>query len=173
MAKKKEPEKKETAKKKPTKATKPDKPAKPAKAAAVKKEKSPKKKSLATRKKVAEDIPSGEAPADIRGRKRAGKPSNEERSKQSSRDEKVALICADWLDDIKKARKEIPLAIKIKNLPNYLKLLVREDEVDDEEDLTLILLADKYLGDQKTFHDAEEQSKREIQEALTGTSEME
>ena len=132
-----------------------------------------KKKSPATRKKVVEDIPSDEAPADIRGRKRAGKPSNEERSKQSSRDEKVALICADWLDDIKKARKEIPLAIKIKNLPNYLKLLVREDEVDDEEDLTLILLADKYLGDQKTFHDAEEQSKREIQEALTGTSETE
>ena len=132
-----------------------------------------KKKSPATRKKVVEDIPSEEAPADIRGRKRAGKPSNEERSKQSSRDEKVALICADWLDDIKKARKEIPLAMKIKYLPNYLKLLVREDEVDDEEDLTLILLADKYLGDQKTFHDAEEQSKREIQEALTGTSETE
>ena len=132
-----------------------------------------KKKSPATRKKVVEDIPSDEAPADIRGRKRPGKPSNEERSKQSSRDEKVALICADWLDDIKKARKDIPLAMKIKNLPNYLKLLVREDEVDDEEDLTLILLADKYLGDQKTFHDAEEQSKREIQEALTGTSETE
>ena len=146
---------------------------KPAKDADVKKEKSPKKKSPATSKKVAEDIPSDEVPADIRGRKRAGKPSNEERSKQSSRDEKVALICADWLDDIKKARKEIPLAMKIKNLPNYLKLLVREDEVDDEEDLTLILLADKYLGDQKTFHDAEEQSKREIQEALTGTSETE
>ncbi len=146
---------------------------KPAKDADVKKEKSPKKKYPATRKKVAEDIPSDEVPADTRGRKRAGKPSNEERSKQSSRDEKVALICADWLDDIKKARKEIPLAMKIKNLPNYLKLLVREDEVDDEEDLTLILLADKYLGDQKTFHDAEEQSKREIQEALTGTSETE
>ena len=146
---------------------------KPANAADVKKEKSPKKKSPATRKKVAEDLPSDEAPADIRCRKRAGKPSNEERSKQSSRDEKVALTCADWLDDIKKSRKEIPLAIKIKNLPNYLKLLVREDEVDDEEDLTLILLADKYLGDQKTFNDAEEQSKREIQEALTGTSETE
>ena len=173
MAKKKEPEKKETTKKKPTKDTKPDKPAKPAKAAAVKKEKSPKKKSPATRKKVVEDIPADEAPADIRGRKRAGKPSNEERSKQSSRDEKVALICADWLDDIKKARQDIPLAMKIKNLPNYLKLLVREDDVDDESDVTLILLADKYLGLQRTFNDANEQSKREIQEIVTGKSKAE
>lgn len=157
MAKTKETEKKE----KPTKVTK------PAKAGA---KKSPKKKSPATRKKVVEDIQSDEAPADIRGRKRAGKPSNEERSKQASRDEKVALICADWLDDIRKERKNIPLAVKIKNLPNYLKLLVREDDVDDESDLTLILLADKYLGSQRTFNDANEQSKREIQELVTGES---
>lgn len=147
---------------------------KPTKAKATKADakKSP-KKSPATRKKVVEDIPADEAPADIRGRKRAGKPSNEERSKQSSRDEKVALICADWLDDIKKARKEIPLAMKIKNLPNYLKLLVREDDVDDESDVTLILLADKYLGSQRTFNDANEQSKREIQEIVTGKSKAE
>lgn len=158
---------------KPTKAVNPDKPAKPTKAAAVKKEKSPKKKSTATRKKVAEDLPSDEAPADIRGRKRAGKPSNEERSKQSFRDEKVALICADWLEDIKKARGVIPLAMKIKNLPKYLKLLVREDEVDDESDVTLVLLADKYLGAQKTFRDAEEQSRREAQAAINQTQNQE
>ena len=159
MAKTKEIEKKE----KPTKA----------KATKADAKKPPKKKSPATHKKVVEDIPSDEAPADIRGRKRAGKPSNEERSKQSSRDEKVALICADWLDDIKRARKDIPLAMKIKNLPNYLKLLVREDEVDDESDVTLILLADKYLGSQRTFNEANEQSKREIQEIVTGKSKAE
>lgn len=139
-----------------------------------------KKKSPATRKKVVEDIPDeepkgivsapeNEKPKDIRGRKRAGKPSNAERCRQEARDEKVALICADWLDDIKKARKEIPLAIKIKNLPKYLKLLTREDDVDDESDVTLVLLADKYLGDQKTFHDAEEQSKKEALKVLNET----
>ena len=162
MAKTNEIEKKE----KPTKATKPDKPAKPAKAAAVKKEKSPKKKSPATRKKVVEDIPSDEAPADIRGRKRAGKPSNEERAKTSNIDEKVALVCADWLDDIRKERKNIPITAKIKALPGMLSHLVREDDVDDESDVTLILLADRYLGAQKTFHDAEEQSRREAQAAI-------
>lgn len=172
MAKKKEPEKKETTKKKPTKATKPDKPARPAKAAAVKKEKSPKKKSPATRKKVAEDIPTDEAPADIRGRKRAGKPSNEERAKTSNIDEKVALVCADWLDDIRKERKNIPITAKIKALPRMLSHLVREDDVDDESDVTLILLADRYLGAQKTFHDAEEQSRREAQAAIRQTPEQ-
>lgn len=125
-----------------------------------------KKKSSATRKKVVEDIPADEAPADIRGRKRAGKPSNEERAKTSNIDEKVALVCADWLDDIRKERKNIPITAKIKALPGMLSHLVREDDVDDESDVTLILLADRYLGAQKTFHDAEEQSRREAQAAI-------
>ena len=160
---------------------------KPKKAAAEKPvKKTVKKKSPTVRKKKAEDIPDEEpkgiikksaakegkktaaadTPSDIRGRKRAGKPSNAERSKQEVRDEKIALLCADWLDDIRKERKNIPIALKIKNLPNYLKLLVRDDEVDDESDVTLLLLADKYLGKQKEFHDAEEQSRRDAQLAI-------
>lgn len=131
--------------------------------------KSPKKKSPATRKKVVEDIPSDEAPADIRGRKRAGKPSNEERAKTSNIDQKVALLCADWLDDIRKERKNIPITAKIKALPGMLSHLVREDDADDESEVTLILLADRYLGAQKTFHDAEEQSRREAQAAISQT----
>ena len=150
---------------------------KPKKAAAEKLvKKTVKKKSPTVRKKKVEDIPDeepkgivaeSEAPADIRGRKRAGRPNNEERAKSSSIDEKVALICADWLDDIKAARKSIPLAWKIKALPGMLKNLVREDDVDDESDVTLILLADRYLGSQKQFREAEEQSRREVLEAVT------
>lgn len=155
---------------------------KPKKAAAPKKEKTVKKKSPATRKKVVEDIPDEEpkgiiqdtaadaaadAPADLRGRKRAGRPNNTERARTESIDEKVALICADWLDDIKAARKTISVKDKIKGLPNMLKHLVRDDDVDDESEVTLILLADRYLGAQKQFKDAEEQSRREVQQAVT------
>lgn len=149
---------------------------KPKKAAAPPPKKTVKKKSPTVRKKKVEDIPDEEpksiiqdtaadAPADLRGRKRAGRPTDAERSKQEFRDEKIALLCADWLDDIRKARKQIPLTAKLKSLPKYLKLLVREDDVDDESDVTLVLLADKYLGAQRQFHEAEEQSRKEIQDA--------
>lgn len=151
---------------------------KPKKAAAPKKEKTVKKKSPTVRKKKVEDIPDEEpkgiiqdtaadAPADLRGRKRAGRPNNTERARTESIDEKVALICADWLDDIKAARKTISIKDKIKGLPNMLKHLVRDDDVDDESEVTLILLADRYLGAQKQFKDAEEQSRREVQQAVT------
>lgn len=147
------------------------------KAAAEKPTKKPAKKKTTVRKKKVEDIPdeepkgikedaSSDAPKDLRGRKPAGRPTDAERSKQEFRDEKIALLCADWLDDIRKARNEIPITAKIKNLPSYLKLLVREDDVDDESDVTLVLLADKYLGSQKQFQDAEEQSRKEIQDAI-------
>lgn len=104
-------------------------------------------------------------PTDLRGRKRAGRPDNAERAKTESIDEKVSLICADWLDDIKKARKSIPIDLKVKALPNMLKHLVRDEEQDDESDVTLVLLADRYLGSQKQFNDAEEMSKRDAQVA--------
>lgn len=150
---------------------------KKAKAAAPTKEKIVKKKSPTVRKKKVEDIPAEEpkgivqeagvdAPADLRGRKRAGRPTDAERSKQEFRDEKIALLCADWIDDIRKERENIPITAKIKALPNFIKLLVREDDVDDESDVTLVLLADKYLGLQKQFHEAEEQSRKEIQSAV-------
>lgn len=134
------------------------------------------KKKTVKRKKV-EDIPDEEpagvinkaddAPKDLRGTKRRGRPTNAERSKTSSIDEDLALVCADWLQDIKTARKKIPLAVKIKALPNMLKHLVREDDVDDESELTLVLLADRYLGAQKTFNEAEAMSRDEVQSNKT------
>lgn len=112
---------------------------------------------------IPEDI--DEAPRDLRGNKPAGRPTNAERSKTSAIDEKTNLLIADIIGDIQKARSDnkLSLELEVKLLPQLLNHMVRDDDQEDESELTMTILGKKYLNEQKKVKAATLAARGEIQ----------
>lgn len=112
---------------------------------------------------IPEDI--DEAPRDLRGSKPAGRPTNAERSKTSAIDEKTNLLIADIIGDIQKARSDnkLSLELEVKLLPQLLNHMVRDDDQEDESELTMTILGKKYLNEQKKVKAATLAARGEIQ----------
>lgn len=108
------------------------------------------------RKPVSDDK---DIPTDLRGKRRAGRPSNAERTSSKYIDEQLALFAADLLADLRKNHKKIPIERKGDLLCKILPHLTRTESEQDNKALSMELLGKKYLGLEIKIHAAEEASR--------------
>lgn len=130
----------------------------PAKAAPIK---------AATKKKAAEPV--DDIPTDIRSARSSGRPSNKDRANTTKIKEDLKLLCSDWLGELRgKKGKAIPLELKVRLLPNYLKMIMMdEDEAQDEGYASMEALGQKYLTLRSAHADADEASREAAKAAST------
>lgn len=87
-----------------------------------------------------------DAPADLRSKRNAGRPSNDERTTNDALKSNLRLLAADLIADIRRDYKNYPGKDKCTLLGMILKTLSLNDDAErDDEDLTFELLAKKYL----------------------------
>lgn len=138
-------------------------------AAAPEEEKKPKKtkkqKKAPARKRASakaaaegQDAFDADIPTDLRGSHRRGRVSNKERTSKAWIEEQEKLLAADLLADIRKARKDMTIAMKIRAYDTLMRHIVFEDDSNDESTLTLELMGQRYLGLKIEMKNAEKAS---------------
>lgn len=103
-----------------------------------------------TKKKTTEPVVQepkvSDAPVDLRGKKRNGRPSNDERTTNEEIKKNLRLLTADLIQDIRRDLKKYSGKDKASLLSTCLRTLsLNDEEGRDEGDITFELLAKKYL----------------------------